>query len=236
MATYQDLDLHEFVQNATWRELLTELVSTSRLDPWDIDLVKVVDSYLGAIKRMKVLDLRIPANMVLAASILLRMKSDTISIFEIQQEEPQVLEADMQQRVRPEVEALVPRSRMQPRRRITLTELLGALDDAIKLEDRRRIHFEKVSTPVSLFIKSDDIDEKKESVFKIIKGTLDKTGLTTFALLTRNFTNLENVLIDLFVPLLFLAHENRITMVQENFFGEIFIKPLKGGVVGRAAK
>src|SRR5208283_699572 len=128
---YRELDLQEFVQNATWRELLVELVSSNRLDPWDIDIEKVVDGYLGAIRKMKVLDLRVPANMVLAASILLRMKSDSLPIFAIQEEAPMEEQLLAGPRVRPEVEQLVPRGRMQPSRKVTLSELLSALDQAM---------------------------------------------------------------------------------------------------------
>jgi chromatin segregation and condensation protein Rec8/ScpA/Scc1 (kleisin family) len=54
----KQLNLQEFVKNATWRELLIELVDTSQLDPWDIDIIKVVDSYIAAIRKMQVMDLQ----------------------------------------------------------------------------------------------------------------------------------------------------------------------------------
>ena len=75
----QQLNLQEFVKNATWRELLVELVDSNQLDPWNIDIVKVVDSYIAVVRKMQVMDLHIPANIVLAASILLRMKRETIT-------------------------------------------------------------------------------------------------------------------------------------------------------------
>lgn len=75
VATYSsDLNLQEFVRNATWRELLVDLIDENKLDPWDIDIIKVVDSYVSAVRKMQIMDLHIPANIILAASILLRMK------------------------------------------------------------------------------------------------------------------------------------------------------------------
>ena len=234
---YRELDLQEFVQNATWRELLVELVSSNKLDPWNVDIEKVVDGYLAAIKKMKVLDLRVPANMVLAASILLRMKSDSLAIFaaqdEVRVEEQLLTEA----RIRPEVDALVPRARMQPRRKVTLEELLSALDSAMKTEVERRVEHERITAPISIIVDTDDIDEKKLDVIKKIKKLADREGLAAFSALAGGCEGIEKLLLDVFVPVLFLAHENQIVLIQENFFGEILIK-ISGdysGKRGRAA-
>lgn len=232
---YRELDLQEFVQNATWRELLVDLVATNKLDPWDIDIVKVVDGYLAAIKKMKVLDLRIPANMMLAASILLRMKSDTITIFSTV-EEPLPIEEAIAARIRPEVEQLVPRARMQPKRKISLSELLDALGSAMKVEEKRMIEHTRTFAPVNLVIDKEDIEEKMERVHATIAGSLDKEGLTTFGAISRTFSNLENILLNLFVPILFLVHSGRIAMMQDQFFGEIFIKLIEGEKVARRAR
>ena len=236
IATRGELDLQEFVQNATWRELLMDLVSTNKLDPWDIDIVKVVDSYLSMVRKMKVLDLRVPANIILAASILLRMKSDTMSIFGIGEQQPEAVAEEPQQRIAPQVEALQPRARMQPRRKVTLAELMEALGDAMKLQERRHASFEARSVPVRLLIEEDDIDEKKESVLSMIDESLDREGLTTFNLLSRRFAENDGVLTGLFIPLLFLAQEMRISMAQESFFDEILIRKIGGDGVGRAAE
>lgn len=233
--TFGSLNLEEFVQNATWRELLTELVTSNRLDPWDIDIVKVVDSYLKIVRRMKVLDLKVPANIILAASILLRMKSESLSIFEINEMQQLEPEPDgIEERTRPNVDSLVPRARMQPRRKITLNELLEALDDAIKVQEERHINFERIHAPINIVIDEKDIDEKKDIVTKAIRNAVDRKGFTTFSALANSFKNSGSIILDLFVPLLFLAQDNAVLIMQENFFDEIFIKQLNGETVGRA--
>ena len=233
---YRELNLQEFVQNATWREVLIDLVATNKLDPWDIDIVKVVDGYLAAIKRMKVLELRIPANIILAASILLRMKSDTISIFSMADEEvPPEGDGVAAERIRPEVEQLVPRARMQPKRKVTLTELLDALNDAMKMEEKRTVEHERMAAPVSFAIDKVDIEDKMKRVHAAITESLDREGLTTFSAIAKGFPGPDSVLLDLFVPILFLAHDGRIAVMQERFFDEIIIKILDGvKVEGRA--
>lgn len=218
------LRLEEFVKNVTWRELLYDLVEKNQLDPWDIDIVKVVDGYLSIVKQMKVMDLHLPANIILAAAMLLKLKSDTLRIFELPKEEVQEEEVATAPRVLPEVPALVPRLRLQPNRKITLTELMEALDDAMKLKERKEMFAETIPEPMQFVIDKTDIDTKTENVFVLVKANADKTGLTTFASLANAFSNCESILLDLFIPLLFLAQRDRIALAQERFFDEIFVR------------
>ena len=224
VTTYSSsLNLQEFVSNATWRELLVELINENRLDPWDIDIIKVVDSYVAAVRKMQVMDLHIPANIILAASILLRMKSETINILQI--EEPELPEEEVAAaRVIPEVPNLVPRLRLQPKRKITLTELMDALGDALKINEKREIIVRQRAEPLNFTIEKDDIDEKIASTHRLVKEKVDKEGLTTFLQLSKCFNSIENILLNLFVPLLFLAHKGDILLMQDQIFNEIFVK------------
>ncbi len=216
-------DLESFVRNATWRELLMELVDRNELDPWDIDISRIVESYIGVIKDMKVMDLFVPANIVLAASILLRMKSDNMGIFQTVEPVAEGEEPQAGQRVLPNVEGLTPRARQQPGRRVTLAELMDALDDAMKTVERREDREVAQSTPVQFYVNDEDIDEKMERVYSMVKENVDRYRTTTFANMARVFGSFESMLLDLFVPLLFLAHKGRISMRQDGFFDEIFI-------------
>jgi segregation and condensation protein A len=221
----KQLNLQEFVKNATWRELLIELVDTSQLDPWDIDIIKVVDSYIAAIRKMQVMDLHIPANIIFAASILLRMKSETINVFQIEdnltvEDDPTLQTA----RVLPEVLPLIPRLRLQPTRKITLTELMDALGDAIKINEKRETIVRQKAEPLNFEVEKDDIDEKMGAAYALVKENADKEGLTTFGTLSKRFGSVESILLGLFVPLLFLAHNQQVTLIQDEFFNEIFIK------------
>jgi len=219
------LDLNELVRTATWREVLMELVESNSIDPWNIDIVKVVDSYIAVVRKMQVMDLHIPANIVLAASLLLRMKSETINIFPVDEsayvEEGTELQAG---RVLPEVPPLISKLRLQPKRKITLEELMNALGDAIKLNEKReRIVIERTE-PLSFAVDRDDIDEKMDRAYKLVKENVDREGMTTFGHLAKSFNSIENMLLGLFVPLLFLAHNRQLTLTQDEFFKEIFVK------------
>ena len=112
----ENLNLTQLVSEATWKDLLIELVKKNKLNPWDIDVVEVVDGYVTAVKDMKVLDLAVPANIVLAAAMLVRFKSDVL-MYEQQQLDAEPEPEIVGQRPLVTVEPLSFRLRLAPRRR-----------------------------------------------------------------------------------------------------------------------
>ncbi len=217
------LDIQDFVQNATWRELLMELVESKRLDPWDINIAGMLDAYIDIIKRMKVLDLRVPANIILAASILLRMKSESLSVYD--EEEQEMAAEEQQPFARPSVAVpeLVNRMRLQPGRKITLQELMAELGNAMKTEEKRRHYTEEIQMPLSITV-TEDIDSRRDSVLSLLKSNVDRLGMATFSALGQGFQSMEDKVLKLFVPLLFLAQDEIITLSQEELFGEIIVR------------
>ncbi|MDE1846202.1 MAG: segregation/condensation protein A [Candidatus Micrarchaeota archaeon] len=213
----RSMNLEELVSDATWKEMLVELVHKEKLDPWNIDIVEVVDKYIEAIKGMKVLDLRVPANIILAAAILLRLKSEMISFAEDDVEEEYIEGA------RPDrtVEPLSFRLRIPPRRKMTLQELIGALEEAMKLKEVREMA-SKAPVPVPLNINPVDIEAEINAVHELVKKSVDKSKMTTFSILSRGMDT-EKALLGIFIPLLFLEHKKKIMLIQERFFEEIII-------------
>lgn len=212
-------DIEDFVREATWKDILVELVKKNELDPWEIDIVDIVERYVEVVKSMKVLDLRVPANIILAAAILLRLKSDTLEIEE-RGEEPQAEE----QAGRPyvPVEGLSIRLRLPPKRRVTLNELIGALEEAMKLKEyKASMEASEVKT-VPIIIERADVEADVESIYALAKQNLDVSKMVTYSLLC-DVAERDNALLDVFIPLLFLASKDRILLLQETFFGEILI-------------
>ena len=56
-------------------ELLVQLAKRGEIEPWDIDIVAVTDSFLAALDES---DLRTTGRALFYASVLLRMKSDAL--------------------------------------------------------------------------------------------------------------------------------------------------------------
>jgi segregation and condensation protein A len=215
----KSIDLESLVSEVTWKEVLIDLVRNEKLDPWNIDIVEIVDKYIQTIKGMKILDLKVPANLILAAAILLRLKSEMLSFDEeeISQEGETVAE-------RPSVivDSLSFRLRVPPKRRITLPELITALEEAMRLKEMREARSNPAPVSIPIKINTIDIEAEIENVYKQVKSKVDGSRMTTFSMLSKNY-NPEDALLGLFVPLLFLAHKRRIMLIQERFFEEIIV-------------
>lgn len=232
MATVQEEQIQAEIHNssdvinlvyneATWRDLIIELVDRNKLDPWNIDIIEIVDKYIDTVKKLKVLDLRIPANIILAAAILLRLKSNYISLQEYD-EVGEMAEEVPTQRPSVIVDQLNFRLRLPPKRKISLTELISALDEAMKIKDIHLTPVQKQSVLIPITLDNFDMEAETEKVFSIIQDHVDKSKMVTFSYLS-SLTSINDVLLGLFIPLLFLAHKNRITLIQEKFFSEIII-------------
>ncbi len=219
VASQGSLDIVGLVENATWKDLLIDLVHRNRLDPWNVDIAELIGKYIEAVRSFKVMDLRVPANIILAAAILLRLKSEMLGAAP----EAEELESESYYRPSVSVEELVPRLRLPPARRVALGELIAALEDAMKLKEHREHEKLQSRLSVPITINTIDIEADIESLYSIIKGMVDGTGMITLARLVEG-TGFDDPLLSLFVPLLFLANRNKVVVVQERFFDEIFIR------------
>ena len=213
-------DIEGFVSEATWKDVLLELVKRNELNPWDIDIVDLVEKYIGAVKRMKILDLRIPANIILAAAILLRLKSDMLEIEE--KTEEAAAEEEMMPPYVP-VEGLSVRLRLPQKSRVSLNELIDALEEAMKLKELKEAQATAVeSRQVPIFLSHPDVEVDVEKVLGLVKKNLDGSKMVTYSLLCDSAKS-ESPLLEVFIPLLFLANKNKVLLLQETFFGEIIV-------------
>ena len=218
-------EIEKLVHTPTWREILVEIVDSNNLDPWNIDISVVANSYIDKIKKMKIEDLHIPANVILAASILLRFKAQA---FEFEEEQPaedlMYIEEPLESS---SLEMLQLKMRIQPKRAITLPDLIKALDEAIKIEARRER--EHIVLPKVLEFKPPEYDIEKETknIYSAIISNVDENGMILFSELLKVMNKKgprETVLA--LLPILHLCQKNKITVSQEEIFGEIIIQKL----------
>jgi len=213
------LDLEELVAQPTWREELRLMVEEERLDPWNIDLVEVADKFLARMRKLQTTDLMLPANMVLAAAILLHLKSEALRFEEEQVAEEQVYLDEERPPI--EVPELTLRSRIPPKRRVTLAELMGALEEAFEYQ-RTREDLIAVPEPISIALPEYNIEDRMSELLSRAARLADGEGLVTFSSLLRKRTREEMVFT--LLPLLHLAQDGKINIFQEKLFGEIFIQ------------
>jgi len=221
------MDLEKLVEQPTWKEMLIDLVYTEKLNPWNIDIIEITDKFMDKVRNVQMLDLRIPANLILASSILLRFKSDAIRL----EEEEQIItdETYIGEGGPVEVPMIQLRTRIPPKRMVTLDELVDSIetvfDEINERAEDRKVREEEIKEKrlekVQLELKKYDIELEMRRIFDKALLLADKKNMVTFSSLLEKRTN--ETIIKTLLPVLHLAQDGKFSIFQEELFQEIFI-------------
>jgi len=217
--------------DVTWQTILHDLVRSEKMNPWDIDISLLSKKYLEMVKTLKKLDLKVSGKVILAAAILLKMKSDRLmgqdlayldSLLNPADEEILYEDEDGLLPKITEMPKLIPRTPQPRKRKVSIYDLVGALKKALEVKKRRIM---RIVPPAPV-----DVPERKININSVIRKLYHK--ISTFFSGNRNrrltFTQLvpsgskrDKVL--RFIPLLHLTNQRKIDLMQEQHFGEIEI-------------
>ncbi len=229
------LDIVVQKDELTWQSMIYELVKHENMNPWDVDVTLLAKHYIQMLKKLKQLDFRVSGKVVLAAAILLKIKSQRLlnddigeldklmNPEEVSEEEfYDDLEASSREGSE-EIPALTPRTPQPRKRKVSIYDLMIALQKALEVRDRRILR----SIP-SVRI---DIPKRKIDITKLIALVYEKitahfsstSEKLTFSKLTEDAT--RETKIHHLMSLLHLANvDNRkIDLMQSEHFGEIDI-------------
>lgn len=225
----------------TWQTMLYKLVKQEGMNTWDIDVSLLTQRYIEMLKTMKELDLRISGKVVLAAALLLRIKATRFigedmdeldKLFAGPQESSEEFYEELEEQYRSEasVEAypeLVPRTPQPRTRKISIYDLVRALQKALEVRQRRLIR----SFPKGRL----EVPEQKIDITKLIDKIYNKImeyfeknkERLTYQGLVKEEERRERIMT--FMTLLHLAHidHRKIDLEQKENFGEIEIKPVQ---------
>jgi len=216
----------------TWQTLLYELIKKEQLDPWDINVSLLTKKYIDTIKKLKELDFRISGKVLLAAAILLKIKStrllnEDLSEFDrllTQSEEELIEELDLEepQRHYDEKHPLIPRTPQPRKRKVSVFDLVKALEKALEVKQRRVMN----SIPpmdVKIPEKKRDITQVIREVYIKIKSYFvrNQQNKLTFSQLVPSQTKEDKIYT--FIPLLHLTTQRKVDLEQKEHFGEIEI-------------
>lgn len=228
-----DIPVEELV-GESWEDVLHRL--TDDMDPWNIDLAELAcrfRKYLGALRELR---FEVPGRMVLACSVLLRMKSDDLLASERPTDRDELV-ADIEDAIEQEVDWVVPSADdefmipvvRRPNRQVTLLDLRSALAAALKVSRRRaerlieRVDFEEDEDPFEIFeIGGTDFSDRLRELFERIKSMLKGRRVLSFFRLLDRGDKEERV--RRFFEILHLAAEGEIRCSQKEFLGDILIR------------
>lgn len=221
-------------KEVSWQAIIYDLIQSEQLDPWDIDLIRLTRAYLERIKEMEEASFLVSSKVLLAAAMLLRIKSELLlkryikSLDEILYGKPEAKEKPVFD-IEIEDVGLLPKTPMPRLRKVTLPELMASLDRAMETEHRRikrELSLKQAAREASFVLPKFHINirEKIREIYMKIKEffNLNKAERMTFTQLTNN-TESKTEKISTFVPLLHLDSQGRVNLEQEKHFEEIFI-------------
>lgn len=191
--------------------IVVPLIEEGKLDPWKVDIVELANLYIEELRRRETLDLRVPARAVVAASFLLRKK----------------------------VEVIFPKPERKPRQRrdYTLQEIVEMFEEESgEIEENLTDNLEKVRR---LFKRSSG-----SRVGRRRRGKVIPLHVSRFEDVLREMweflrkvdigkrieflTFLDRInFVPQFMALMYLYHEGKIEIYQEEPYGEITIEILQ---------
>lgn len=227
----------------TWKSIIQNLVNTGEIDPWDVNITELTRKYISVIKKLKELDFRVSGKVILAAALLLRIKSSKLveedinefdrliaSTEDISEEEfysdieAGIASGGGEQGRQQQAYVLMPRNPQPRTRKMTIYDLIGALEKAFEVR-RRRVS----KSPHSNFMlpeKSTDMTLVIRTIYRQIVMHIKENGSRlTFSQLLPSESRMDKIYT--FIPLLHLSNQRRIDMIQKKHFGDISIHLLK---------
>jgi len=228
--------IHDLLFNRElgWQEIIYDLINTEQLDPWDIDIIVLTDKYLVKISEMEEADFFVSSKVLLAASLLLRIKSEILlnqyikSIDDILFGKKEQVKTILERiELDEDIPELIPRSPMPRFKKVTLKELMESLSRAISTENRR---IKKEITTKNAFRESSFSLPKrkfsiKDKIAEIYRNLTDlykerSEGRITYAEFVKD--NREEKIFS-FLPLLYLEDQKKIWIDQKIPFEDIHI-------------
>jgi chromatin segregation and condensation protein Rec8/ScpA/Scc1 (kleisin family) len=242
-----------------WQTIIYDLIASEQLDPWDIDIVVLTNAYFKKILEFEEAeesgqendlktfetDFYVSSKVLLAAALLLRIKSEFLLskhmknideiLFGRKEENKYVL-----QRIEideNELPVLIPKTPMSRLKKVTLSELMSALNQAIETESRRirkevQIKRAKKLSEVDFptFKRIDLKDRIKQFYARILtlmkkqNAECDKLSKKGHRLGYMDLVGSEREeRLACFLPLLHLSNNQKLWLEQEDHLDEIWI-------------
>ena len=234
-----------------WQQIIFDLIQTEQLDPWDIDIVILTQKYFEKILEIEEaqkensdeeIDFYLSSKVLLAAALLLRIKSEFLLNKHIRNID-EILFGKKEESKKPferieidenELPILIPKTPMARMRRVTLPELIAALNKAINTETRRIKREVAVKRAKKLSevdfptFKRIDLKDRIRQVYakiltsikKIATGPEKHLNKVSYSLLVGKEKEEK---LACFLPILHLSNSKKLWLEQEKHLDEIWV-------------
>jgi segregation and condensation protein A len=223
----------------SWKAIIFDLIKKEEMNPWDVDVSLISQKYIERLKQLKEADLKLSGKVLLASSILVRIKSARLVGDDLDEFDRLIAGSDMSQEdfydeleqelLKGERKALeenlelLPRLPQARRRKVSVFDLVKALEKALEVKKRRVL--QSVPPPMDLPERKFDITAAISGLFQRISSLFSSRKELTFKELLNSDDREEKVYT--FIPLLHLYNKRQVELEQERPFSTIKIKPVE---------
>lgn len=207
--------------------LLTDVLQLDKVEPWNVDVGKLVVGFLNEMKRMGDIDFRISGNALYSASVIFMRKTRDLVQLGILPPEEDNDEEEL------EIPLIRPPFRLT-NRRVTIEELLIAMDHVLSKGTRRRTtptkrQYRTKADPITFTMNVDqaNIEETLAEVYSDLQRLLKVGESSKFTDILVNNTRRE--IVRVFFSILFLHGRKLIDIWMDE--SVIWLKMLEPPVV-----
>lgn len=224
-------------QDPGWQNIIYGLIASEQLDPWNIDISVLCRRYFEKIKEMEQQNFHISSKLLLIAALLLRIKSEILLnkyireidnvLFPQEEEIKKIIERiEIDEN---DIPVLSPKTPLPRFKKVTLQELISALDVAINTESRRinkelaKKQAERMShVDIPKFRRINIKERIRKFYARLLSGFKNKQGEAKLPY--SHFTgNSKEEKIACFLPMLYLSNNGKIWIEQEKHYAEIYM-------------
>lgn len=224
----------------SWHAIIYDLVRSEQLDPLDIDIILLTRGFLEKVRKLEEANFFVSGKVLLAASILLRMKADRVfnqlqyldELLNGREEAEELAEGERYFIPSGELPLILPRTPLPRLKKVTIEELMSALKRAIDVEERRHKRFESIfeaerDAAIVLPVQVINITQKIREIYEKIKAHFAREGAESLTFSRLIPSEKKEDKIATFIPLLHLDMREKVTLEQQEAFSEIYISLFK---------
>jgi segregation and condensation protein A len=227
--------------DVSWQATLHELVNSEQMDPWDVDITILTGKFLDFIKQMKETNLKISGKIILAAAILLRLKSgrfidfDLTNLENLMNSSEEYAEFDeagnpIYNKANPNDFKIFPRTPQARKRKVSIYDLIGALEKMLESQQKKVNAIIPLKPLPPMNLKHADINLVIQDVQKRLFAHCDANNTDKLKFSNIVPSDRKEDVISTFVPLLHLTNQRLTDLNQEVAFNDFDIHVLKRNV------
>jgi chromatin segregation and condensation protein Rec8/ScpA/Scc1 (kleisin family) len=243
MVTNQDEFFKRIVddEDIAWKTMIMESVKSGEMDPWDVDISYIATKFLEMLKNLSDMNFKVSGKVVLTSALLLKLKSrrfleedithldDLIASshqpeydeFSEEQSDGAFVDGKARFSLDGENFELHKRTPLARKRKVSVYDLIDALEQALEVSKRRqireRVNAPEVIVPQNLF----DISASMDELHKVVESHLSAKDMVSFSQLIPSHAREDKIMT--FIPLLHLRNARKVDLHQDEHFTDFHV-------------